>query len=493
VKHQWINEAERGSIMRSRYARLSLADWSNLRIERAEIPAHIAALCLVEAAPLLDAKGELDLPMIRRRLERRLARVPTLRRVVYPAPPLCGPALWVDDAHFSIARHVNVEGVAPPGDEASLLATAERLLRPQLDRSHPLWELWLLTGLADGRIGLLFKFHHAIADGLAAVALLMAFFDLTPDAPDPPAEVWTPALPPADPMLFADNLSGWLAAAGSTLAHPLRLAHASGSTFKDSLVFFNSRHAAPRTSLNALPGVESKFRVAHLDLEIARTIAHAHGAKVNDVVLAVVAGGVRELLLTRGERLDGVELATSVPAALRNAQSARELGNAAGALLVRLPAGEADAVRRLERIAANTRIAKAEQHPAYISGLLSWLAATRLALPLMRRQRFVNFFVTNVPGPSVTLYVLGARIEDVSPILGLAGNVTIMFAALSYCGRLNVLVSADAAACPDVDILATGMRRAWDELTQAVTPATPVAETASESALAATSPPSRQE
>lgn len=454
--------------MRSQYARLSLADRSNLRIERPETPAHIAALCVVEAAPLLDANGELDLVTIQRRLETRLPRVPVLRRVVHPVPPLCGPALWVDDPHFSIERHVQTTRIAAPGNEESLLATAEGLLRRLLDRSRPLWELWLLTGLEDGRIGLLFKVHHAIADGLAAVALIMALFDLAPDAPDPPAQVWKPAPAPTNRELFADHLACQASAAAAALTHPLQLARASSLAVRDSLGFFRARHAAALTSLNALPKVGRHLRVVHLDLQTARDVAHAHGAKVNDVVLSVVTGGVHELLLGRGERVEGLELTTSVPAALRSAETARgDLGNASGALLVRLPAGETDAVRRLERIAANTRAAKAEQRPAYINGLFSWLAATQLAVPLARRQRFVNFFVTNVPGPTVPLYVLGARIDDVVPVLGLAGNVSIMFAALSYCGRLNVLVSADEVACPDVDVLVAGMRRAWDELASA--------------------------
>jgi diacylglycerol O-acyltransferase / wax synthase len=136
-------------------------------------------------------------------------------------------------------------------------------------------------------------------------------------------------------------------------------------------------------------------------------------------------------------------------------------------LLVRLPVGEANAARRLERIATSTQAAKAEQHPAYINGLFGWLAAIGVAQPFIERQRMVNVFVTNVPGPRLPLYVLGARIEDLIPILGLAGNVTLMFAALSYCGRLNVLVTASAPACPDIDVLAAGMTRAWEDLTEA--------------------------
>jgi hypothetical protein len=192
-------------------------------------------------------------------------------------------------------------------------------------------------------------------------------------------------------------------------------------------------------------------------------VAHAHNAKINDVVLCVVSGGVRELLVARGEAVDGLELMASVPATLRSAEAAEELGNAAGALLVRLPAGEADTVRRLERIAASTQTAKREQRPAYINGVFGWLAAVGLARPIISRQRMVNFFVTNVPGPRVPLYVLGARIEDVMPILALAGNVTLMFAALSYCARLNILVTANGATCPDIEMLAAGMTKAcWE-------------------------------
>jgi WS/DGAT/MGAT family acyltransferase len=205
----------------------------------------------------------------------------------------------------------------------------------------------------------------------------------------------------------------------------------------------------------------------HLDLERARAVAHAHGAKVNDVLLAVVAGGLRELLEARGELAPGMDLRVSVPAALRQAGAARELGNAVGVIVIGMPVGEPDPERRLARIAAATRAAKAAQHPAAVQDLMDALAALRLSLPLMRRQRMVSTFVTNVPGPREPLYLLGARIEAVLPVVMLAGNVTMVFAALSYRGRLDVLVDADAATWPDVDVLVAGMHRAWARLDQA--------------------------
>jgi diacylglycerol O-acyltransferase / wax synthase len=452
--------------MPSRYDRLSLADRSNLRIERPATPAHIAGLCVVAAAPLLDGDGQLDLEMIKRRLARRLVRVPMLRRIVHSAPPLGGPPLWIDDPAFSIERHVRSTAIAPPGDENSLLATTERLLSPLLDRSHPLWELWFLTGLADGRIGMLFKVHHAVADGLAAVALMMTFLDLAPDAPDPPDAPWTPMPAPSHVALLGDNMRSKALSLRSSLAHPLQLLRGVEHTLADSRQLYRLKDAAPRTSLNALPTRGRRIRVVRLDLEMARAAAHKYNAKINDVALAVVSGGVRELLITRGEPVNGVELTTSVPATLRSAEAAQRLGNAAGALLVRLPISEANAIHRLERIVVSTQAAKRAQRPAYINGVFGWLAATGLAGPIIDRQRMVNFFVTNVPGPSSPLYVLGAKIEDVAPILGLAGNVTLMFAALSYCGHLNVVVTANATAWPDIDALVAGMAQAWQELTR---------------------------
>jgi WS/DGAT/MGAT family acyltransferase len=448
----------------SRYARLSLADRSNLRIERPETPAHVAGLCVVEAGPLLGEDGELDLAAIRRRLERRLVRAPELRRRVWRPPPLCGPALWVDDPAFSIDRHVHAARVDPPGDEASLLRTAEMLLRPMLDRSRPLWELWFLTGLADRRLGVLFVVHHAVADGLAAIALLASLLDLQPDAADPAPERWRPAPVPSTPALLADSLHGRAGALGSTLGHPVRLARELASVAGDIAETFRISRAAPRTSLNAILGSSRQLRAVHLDLELVRAAAHAHEGKVNDVLLAVVSGGLRDLLVSRGELSAGMEVRVSVPASLRGAGGARELGNAVGVLVVALPVCEPEAARRVERIAAEMRVARAAQHPAYVQHLTAAMAALGLAVPFARRQRMVNTFVTNVPGPPDALYLLGARIEQVLPVVELVGNVTVTFAALSYHGRLDVVVEADAGACPDVDVLVAGMCRAWESL-----------------------------
>lgn len=453
--------------MKSRVTRLSVVDHILLITEKPHWPQHIGGLCLVDAQQLADSRGSLDLGMIKRGLDRRLVRAPELRRVIRRTPLFCGRPVWVDDPDFSIDHHVHVKAVAPPGDEAALLATTELLLRPLLDRSHPLWELWLLTGLEGGRLGLLFKVHHAIADGLAAVALMSSFFDTETGASDPASTTWTPAPAPATWRLLTDNLRGRLASLGTVVAHPFGTARTIATTIRTAARMMPEMNAAPRTSLNQRLGEERRLGVVHLDVETARAAGRAQGGKVNDVVLDIVAGGLRELLLARGELTEGLELIAAVPVSTRRSGAARELGNALGVFSVRLPVWEADTARRLQLIVAATTAAKAtlssiEQANSAGLVIIGWLEAA--GLHVRERQRMINFMVSNVAGPTFPIYVLGARIENVMPFMPPFGNATLTFVALSYCGRLNLMFVADRKACPDLDVLVRGMNRAWREL-----------------------------
>ena len=465
--------------MRSRYPRLSLVDQSALRIERPDTPAHIAGLCILTAEPLLDAAGALDLERIKRRLERRLDRAPALRRIIQPAPPLGGPPLWVDDPQFSINRHVYAARLAPPGDRTILLRTVELVLRQLLDRSHPLWEIWFFTGLAGGQVAMLVKVHHALADAAAAVALMGALLDLAPDTPDPPSKPWTPAPGPPSQALFHDNISNQLVSIRSTLAHPARVAHSVCATLSDSAQFLQRFNAAPRTSLNGLFAEECRIRAISVDLKTARIVARTHRAKVNDVVLSVLSGGLRELLISRGEPVAGLELTALVPTTLRAEQTSGAVGNELGLLLTKLPVGEPDALGRLLRVSALTRAAKAVQHPGYMTDLLGIGAVLGLARPFLALQRMINIFVTDVPGPPMPLYFLGAKIEEVLPIIGPGGNVSLMLSAFSYCGRLSLLLDVRASAYPDIAVLVDGMQRSWEALRErsASTPVTARLET----------------
>lgn len=195
-----------------------------------------------------------------------------------------------------------------------------------------------------------------------------------------------------------------------------------------------------------------------------KEVAHAHGGKVNDVVLNLWAGGLRQLMLSRAEATSGVELLASVPVSLRSAGGPRSIDNQIGAIALPLPVGEADVRRRLDLIVRRTRQAKAEQHPAAIMGFLIGLAVTPLGRYFAGHQHAVNVEVTNVIGPPVPVYVLGARVLEVLPITGPVGNMGLVLCAFSYAGQVFLVVTADARGFPDLDVLMAGMEGDWRAL-----------------------------
>jgi WS/DGAT/MGAT family acyltransferase len=450
-----------------------------LRGESAIWPGHFGGLAVLEGKALLDDAGRLRLGEIRDRLDRRVARIPQLRRRVLFSGLLRGRPLWVDDDRFAIEDHVDERAVPSPGDDVQLLETAAQVYESLLDRRRPLWELWFLTGLGDGRVGALLKLHHALADGQAAVAIMGSLFDFEPDAPDPALEPWTPEPIPSGWSLLADSLTTKIRTAASwarALAHPRELLRR-GRIFAQVARKSLGVEGAPRTSLNRRVGAGRRVRFLRLDLATMKEVAHAHGGKVNDVVLALWSGGLRELLLYRGEPVAGVELTTGQPVSTRSAADAT-IDNQVGTVVLPLPVWEADVGRRLDLMVGTTQKVKARQRPAAIMGVLVGLTATPVGRYFMLHQRATNVLVTNVIGPPLPVYVLGARILDILPIIDLEGNIGVTLCALSYAGRVFLVVTADAAGFPDLDVLMAGMEREWDDLTGGALPArTPVATT----------------
>ena len=215
---------------------------------------------------------------------------------------------------------------------------------------------------------------------------------------------------------------------------------------------------APRTSLNHPVGAERRLAIVRGRLDLTKQIAHAHHAKVNDVVLAAVAGGLRELLAGRGEDVGLVQRAM-VTITQHQEQPGQAQGNKPGWMMVPLPLGEPDPVRRLELIAAETAARKDKARPEAGSGIFRFVAGQRVWYRLFPRQRSVNLVVSNVPGPPVPLYLAGAPLLEVFPMMPTMGNLTLVVAALSYAGQLNLAAAADRDNCPDVDVFAQGVRR----------------------------------
>ena len=453
---------------KSGWARLTALDLMQgfVRREDPAWPGHFGGLAIVDAKELVDASGQLRLPEIRARLDRRLVRVPQLRRRLYVPGPLRGGPIWVDDQRFAIEHHAHEMPVESPGGDEQLLDAAVRLYGRQLDRSRPLWELWFLTGLSDGRLGVLLKLHHSVADGSAAVAVMGSLFDPEPDAPDPVSASWSPEPIPGGWALFADNLSSRIRTIGrgvALLAHPRRLLEVGGVL---SLVARRSAgdQRAPRTSLNRAVRAGRRVRFLRLDLPAMKEVAHAHGGKVNDAVLGLWTGGLRQLLASRGELVAGLELVTSQAVSTRAATDGA-IDNQVGNTVLRLPVWESDVERRLDVIVRATRKSKAGPRPAAIMGALAVLGASPIARHLALRQQAVNVKVSNVVGPPVPMYLLGARILDIVPIVQVFGNVGLALCAFSYAGVMRLVVTADATAFPDLDELMRGMERDWSVLT----------------------------
>jgi WS/DGAT/MGAT family acyltransferase len=437
-------------------------------------PQYIGALVTLHGRSLLDADGRFLIEPARDAIGRRLHLAPRFRQVLYWPRPGLGWPVWTDAQAFDIAEHVRVHPVPPPCDERQLLLACETLRRRPLHQARPLWQMWFLTGLPDQRVGLFMKMHHAIADGVAGVATLAAFLDPVPDPPQMKAPPWSPSPLPSTRELFRDNLRRRrreLGRALSALVEPIATARRVRRSWPAAREIF-AEGRAPRTSLNRRIGSDRRLAVIRGSLDMAKTIAHTRGATVNDVLMTAVAAGYADLFRSRGEPIKGVVLRAFVPVSLHREQPGQARGNVDAGMLVPLPIGERDDVRRLEHIAAETAERKKKSRPP-AGSMFRTVLLQRAFLRLMPRQRFMNAYVADVPGPPIPLYLAGAPLLEVFPIVPLTANISIGVGALSYAGQLNLAIVADRDLCPDLEVFVDGARRSLEALERRVGPTTP--------------------
>lgn len=433
----------------------------------------IGGLAILDGTSLFDCDGHVQVDAVRRHIEPRLHLVPRFRQLLYRPRRGLGWPLWVDAPAFDIGDHIRVQALAAPADESHLLQACEELARRPFDPARPLWELWLLPGLPGQHVGAFLKVHHVVADGAAALAAFGALLDMTADASTTAAPPWMPTPIPTGSELLRDNLRHRRQELGrglSGLAHPartLRLARRVMPAWREVL----TEKPAPRTSLNHPVGAERRLAFVRCRLDLIKQIAHTHHAKVNDVVLAAVAGGLRELLANRGENVQLMQRAM-VTITHHDEEPRQTLGNKPSWMMVPLPLGEVDPVRRLEFVAAETSAGKNKARPEVGSGIFRFIAGQRVWYRQFPRQRSVNLVVSNVPGPPVPLYLAGARLLEMFAMMPPMGNLTLVVAALSYAGQLNITAVGDREGCPDIEVFADGMRRALDGIARsAVAPA----------------------
>ena len=420
-------------------------------------PQEVGALAILDGHGLLDLAGRLRIEAVRAVIAAHLDMVPRFRQLLLVPRRGLGPPLWVDAPGFDITEHVLAAPVAAPGDEAALLVAVEARRRRRLDRSRPLWEMCFLTGLSGDRVALFVRMHHAMGDGIAGIAMLGAFLDSVPDPPAVPPPAWAPRPLPPGRVLFADNVcrrARGLRSGLATLAHPgitVRSALAAWPTVRALL----AQQRVPGTSLDRVVGPDRTLALVRSDLAAVKRVAHEHGGTVNDVLLTLIAGGLRDLLHSRGEPVDGVTLPIYVPATLRRGPREQARGNLV-ALIVPLPVGVADPARRLEQIAAETSEQKAKEHPPL--GKLFHTRIARVALLKLLDRQPVSVTSADLPGPQQPLHLAGSRVLEVFPVLPPIAKVSLGVGALSYAGQLAILVVADKDAVPDLDVLAASMR-----------------------------------
>jgi WS/DGAT/MGAT family acyltransferase len=451
--------------------RLSALDASFLEAETPRTPMHVGALMMLAGDPLRDARGELRMDEIRATIAAQLPRSPRMRQVAISVP--FARPVWEDATTFDIAHHVRHIRVPPPGTRAELEALCCELQMQVLDRTKPLWEMWFVDGLVDGSVGLVYKVHHAVVDGVSAAetfeVLLGGGKPIATGRFEPPPS--TGQLQRVMKAMFDDAGTmarlclGTGARVATDPARAVATALGLGRLVRPSAI-------APHTTLNGPIGDRRRLVPVSFDLAEMKAVAHRYGASINDLVLTLVGAGLQELFETRGDRVDHVQVL--VPVSLRGDTEHDGLGNRVGALM--MPIGlERDPTAALAAIASATRSRKVGPETVALDFLLRSSDAWPVGLlgPASRRivhhQPFVNLVVTNVCGTQHPLSLLGSRITDIIPIVPLGGNLTLGVAALSYAGRLVLGLHADADACPDVGLVAQGIERSYRNLRKPMT------------------------
>ena len=455
--------------------RLTSIDASFLHNEGHSSHMHVGGLTIFEGPP----------PAIQDFLDHirgRLHLVPRYRQKLAIPPLETGRPLWVDDNSFNLEYHVRHTALPEPGSEEQLLRLAARIFSQRLDRAKPLWETWMIEGLEDNRFALITKTHHALIDGIAGVDLATVLFDLepVPKAPDLEAEEeWTAAREPSGAEMVAAGLRGVVrsgvevaARAVSAATHPESAIHKAREAIEGvGEVAWAGLNPAPHTPLNVDIGPHRRVGIVRFELDEFKQVKNALGGTVNDVMLTVVAGALREWLHSRGVRTEGLELRGLVPVSIR-AEDDRGLGNRIAAMRGPLPVYIADPVARLrfvKREMDGLKESKQALGAEVIASVNNFAPPTILAQAsrINFSTRLFNLIVTNVPGPQFPLYVLGRELQDLVPVAFLPEKHALAIAIMSYNGKLNFGLLADYDALPDLDVIQQGIVDSLEELKRA--------------------------
>jgi diacylglycerol O-acyltransferase / wax synthase len=450
--------------------RMSAQDAMFLYVEDPRNPMHVGSVAILEGpAPRY---GDLV-----RMVVRKLHLVPRYRQRVRFVPFEAGRPVWADDPYFQVLYHVRHTAVPPPGGDDELRNLAGRLLAQTLDRHKPLWELWMVEGLRDGRWAVVSKTHHCMVDGVAGTDLLSVMFDRSPHPRPLPDVPWAPEREVGDLRLLADawidGLLDPLERLG-TLPPMLRAPFAHPRQAYDLVSGWAAGWLRPRrvpASLNGPVGPHRRWSWVKGSLDEVGEIRRALGGTVNDVVLAAIARAFRELLISRGEPVEGHRVRTLVPVSTRADDEHGLLNNRVSGLFPDLPVGIADPLERLADIQAQMASLKRSRQAEVGDALVAladfapalWLAVGG-RIGVRTPQRLVQTVTTNVPGPRTPLYVAGRRLLDCYPYVPIGGSMRVGIAIFSYAGELNFGATGDYDSVPDLGVLCAGIEKGMSEL-----------------------------
>jgi WS/DGAT/MGAT family acyltransferase len=452
--------------------RLTSIDASFLHQEGQASHMHIGAVLLFEGPPpAFD--DYLD------HVRSRLHLVPRYRQKLATPPLESGRPLWIDDPSFNLEYHVRHSALPRPGTDEQLFLLTARIASQQLDRAKPLWESWLVEGLADGRFALIFKTHHSLVDGVAGVDLATVLFDSERQPAPPPSDLepWRPRPEPTSAELVVAGVRGMVSTSASLMARALIAATRPGTSFgllRDAAegvgeIVWAGLNPAPETPLNVRIGPHRRYAVVRQSLSDYKEVKNALGGTVNDVVLTVVSGALAGWLRSRGVRTEGLEMRALVPVSVRTKAHQNTLGNQITVMRGPLPVYIDDPLARL-RFVRDAMDGLKESKQA--EGAATLAAVNNLAPPTVLAQasrlnfstRLFNLIVTNIPGPQMPLYVLGRQLNDLYPVAFLPEDHALAIAIMSYNGGLDFGLLGDYDALPDIDLIAEGIAASLQEL-----------------------------
>lgn len=439
---------------------------------------HVTGVYVLDAS---EAPGGFDFDKLRRMVEQRLPFAPPFRRRLVEVPFKLYHPVWIEDPDFDLDYHLRRACLPSPGGHDELAAFVGQVVGLPLDRTKPLWELYLVEGLEGGRFALVTKIHHACIDGISGAELSASFLDLEPDPVRPQAEEddWRPERVPSDLELFTyavASLTGHPMAAFRTARRMVEAAlHLSERNRLPEVQPPPSPFSAPRTPLNQAITPHRRVAFTDVGLDEVKAVKNHFGCTVNDVVLQLSAGALRRYLESHDE-LPAEPLVAMVPISVRTEEDQGTHGNRVSAMLVSLATDVADPVARLKTIAESTRHAKEQDKAIGADVLTDWTEFTFPALMgraarltsstrvFDRVRPIFNVIISNVPGPPFPLYVAGSKMVAMHPCGPIHEGVGLNITVMSYLGRMWFGFEACRETVPDVGSLPALVRASLEEL-----------------------------